>query len=82
MPKPEKCASHSRGDNCNTHPTVKRRMLGYLSAAAISLVMLFIPAIDRGVYCMLLCPPQLHRIIHTRAKYQNCCATAADSEST
>ena len=32
-------------------------MLGKPSAAAISAVMLFIPAMDRGVYCMFDWPP-------------------------
>ena len=38
-------------------PTVKSRMSPYCgaSAAAISAVMLFMPAIERGVYAMLLC---------------------------
>jgi len=38
-------------------PTVKKRMFGYLAAAASSFVRLFIPAMECGVYCMLLWPP-------------------------
>ena len=42
---------------CVSWPTVKKRTESlYRSAAASSAVRLFIPAILRGVYCILLCP--------------------------